>query len=80
MMSKVVKEMFEELGYKQYKPSYIIQYRKINSSIDMHIIDFDMQRKIVFSYNNDLKPSGFDAEVHKAIHQQMKELGWLEDE
>lgn len=76
-VNKTAKEMFEELGYKQDVYTYQIMYRNQISLTNVRIVNFDMQRKIVLSYNCDLNPIGFDVEIHKAIHKQLLELGWL---
>lgn len=69
------KEMFEEIGYE------IIQSdeNKINYSNGNFYIEFDLKYReyMSCSYNDDLLP--ITLEEHKAITQQMKELGWLDD-
>ena len=66
---KTAKEMFEELGYRKMDTSAsVIVYTKV----------FD---EIWFNVNLKSYASlyGIGIDVHKAIHQQMKELGWLDD-
>lgn len=64
------KEMFEALGYKQVLYAQFIEYT--SSSFDegeFYIIFYDEK------YDSN---AWLDIETHKAITQQMKELGWLE--
>ena len=66
---KTAKEMFEELGYEKLNTSdSVIAYIKV----------FD---EIWFNVNLKSYASlyGIGIDVHKAIHQQMKELHWIED-
>lgn len=73
MMS--AKEMFEALGYECRKSENAIQYlsecgKEITFIFELH--RFYKQRNFI-SLN-------IDIDEFKAIHQQMKELGWLEEE
>lgn len=72
---KTAKEMFEELGYECRKSENAIQYlsecgKEITFIFELH--RFYKQRNFI-SLN-------IDIDEFKAIHQQMKELGWLEEE
>lgn len=81
--SKTAREMFKELGYECddtyddciYFTKYF-QETKVNFQIC-----FDLKIKQC-ELNADCDCKGlilsFDEKEHKAIHQQMKELGWLE--
>jgi len=76
------KEMFEELGYEVFYGNFIydVLYKiEINNNNWVNI---------EFSYGgyriNELKNGEFfirriSKELHNAIHQQMKELGWLDE-
>lgn len=69
------KEMFEALGYECRKSENAIQYlsecgKEITFIFELH--RFYKQRNFI-SLN-------IDIDEFKAIHQQMKELGWLEEE
>ena len=63
------KEMFEKLGYKYFKYDDFIQFEKDNGDW----ISFDLDDK---SYCHEDR-QGITLKEHIAIHQQMKELGWL---
>lgn len=69
------REMFEALGYECRKSENAIQYlsecgKEITFMFELH--RFYKQRNFI-SLN-------IDIDEFKAIHQQMKELGWLEEE
>lgn len=68
-------EMFEELGYKKsYDKSVIIDFEKGHKRIRFYKKLQSIQVDVDYIENaNDLDV----IEEHKAIHQQMKELGWL---
>jgi hypothetical protein len=66
---KTAKEMFEELGYRKMDTSApTIAYVRVFDEIW-----FNTNRKTYSSLY------GIGIDVHKAIHQQMKELGWLDE-
>ena len=75
------KEMFEKLGYKIYDIKYYkndICY--IKGEDDEVRILFDLKQK---EYLADIHYEGgieMTVELHKAITQQMKELGWFTNE
>lgn len=74
------KEMFEKLGYKYYKKTSYgsIIYRNYD-------FDMDLGLEITFHYDGNYEIESlnrhFDCimsvQLHQAITQQMKELGWL---
>ena len=68
---KTAKEMFEELGYKQYKSDISIAY----DLSDYTCIRFSLKRKEFIK--NSIYP--ITMSEFKAIHQQLKELGWLDE-
>lgn len=78
-MNKTAKQIFEELGYKKCEYGSEVQFRKTISLTYTRVIKFDLLRKIYLSTNNDLTSVGVRMEEHKAITQQMKELGWLDE-
>lgn len=63
------KEMFEELGYEAESDDDIIHYKNDLDNV-MFYIDHE-------EYTNDV--FCVDSKLHKAITQQMSELGWLDD-
>lgn len=83
-LNKTAKEMFEEIGYERdddVQGDYI-RYEKYfpETSVTFEIC-FDLTNKecgLEASSCEGLTIS-FDAKEHKAIHQQMEELGWLDE-
>lgn len=80
------REMFEELGYESEKThvAWLKIYRKTTHHIDSKIV-FNMIEKTMFFHNVntvllvDVK-FNCDMPTFKAIHQQLKELGWIGSE
>lgn len=76
------KEMFEELGYE-------VKYGNIAYDVLCKIyIDEENWIQVEFSYksyrlfqcsNGNFLNKSINIELHKAIHQQMIELGWLDE-
>lgn len=64
------KEMFELLGYTYIKNESSIYCDDFNN--EEKFFSFYLQEKRVF-----VGYYSYSIEEHKAIHQQMKELGWL---
>lgn len=79
----VAKEMFEELGFKDTNSDE----SKINYVIDKNIhgyVRFYLMDRLYSVWTSDvcnkyIAYAPVPIEWHKAIHQQMKELGWLDD-
>jgi 8-oxo-dGTP pyrophosphatase MutT (NUDIX family) len=77
------REMFEELGYELVKINkYEICFTKELNDGNRYGIEFDIERNDVDYY---VVQDGFrfygndyDNKTNRAIHQQMKELGWLD--
>lgn len=75
--------MFEELGYNRHwnKTLNFIQYVKVyeeNGCISrIKTIYFDITGKMVNTWDN--ADMYIDIPTFKAIHQQMKELGWIDE-
>lgn len=78
------KEMFEALGYKQfigdkehYGVSEFVQYNNYNRS---RWIRFDFYDKTInCSMYDEAEAMNITTNELKAINQQCKELGWLDD-
>lgn len=81
--SKSAKEMFEDLGFKYKLYDGIICFEKELISTCSQTIEFELEGKLMFVYSSKLKYIGgadvgyIDIALHKAIHQQIKELEWL---
>ena len=77
-------EMFEKLGYKRNDWSeFTISYtrKKLNKS-QTSTIEFDTNCKIIRTQSTEygnIKSKQLTIEQLKAINQQCKELGWLDD-
>ena len=79
------KEMFEKLGFKQ-----TIETKKYETIISLvstrqfqeEVITINQKYRYVTLYAYDewgeMKRLPITVELHLAIHQQMKELGWIE--
>ena len=90
---KTAKEMFEELGYKNDVDSFgFLQYCsefETRMTWDRFMVVFNKETKKWFVGHNykigfgDLKKEEYtnkiDDKLRSAIHQQMKELGWLDE-
>lgn len=68
---KTAKEMFEELGYKQTKERNNIKYYK-NGKCMTFMDGFDNKQTVWGT------PQILEIQEHQAIHQQMKELNWID--
>ena len=74
------KEMFEELGYEQTINQYCIKYYSEENS------EYSYWTKIVFNLEEETIYADYtygsmniDMQTFKAIHQQLLELGWLDE-
>ena len=65
-------EMFEKLGYERDYSNNGVIYKKNCSQINN--ITFANDRKDIYMTNGYM-----DLKLFKAIQQQIKELGWLDD-
>ena len=82
-------EMFEELGFKKYLNKYDKEYKKeygyevfFRYKNDMTEIAFDCLDMDYAVYGTIMGRGitvGITMELHKAINQQCKELGWLDE-
>lgn len=70
-------EMFEELGYKKDARNLFLDWHKIEDGNDIEIT-FDLISKTFYTVL-DFEPLDIDMPLLKAINQQCKELGWLDD-
>lgn len=72
------KEMFEKLGYKYIENDRGIVYSKSNNDSKLFIC-FNKESKSFFK--DDIKFVSYDIDMQelKAINQQIKELGWLDE-
>lgn len=78
------REMFEELGYKFEKLNYQGEtyfYSNKNSygGNDYVRIWFYIETKTYSVHSIYGSNNYVDIKLHQAIHQQMKELGWIEE-
>ena len=76
------KELFESLGYKQIATYYnLIEYIDDKEGSDYVYIIFDLSLKVYevgyFDGYKTTVPITTSIKEHKAITQQMKELGWI---
>jgi len=83
------KEMFEKLGYKLIGNVGGLTYCNENIILGDLMIRFEEDYKLVKYYYNQHKNYANDTvlpqkitintKLHQAIHEQMKELGWLSE-
>lgn len=75
--------MFEKLGYKQeISKTYCIKYEKIEAACCTRFIFLLEARTFATNfecYGYGVSSNYMELDEFKAIHQQMKELGWLEE-
>lgn len=78
------REMFEDIGFIcGYRFKDIVSYRLFCAHELMVEITFLIPEERYFITQNknyfDNSHMFFEPEIHKAIHKQLEELGWLED-
>lgn len=74
------KEMFEALGYEYYEGEYSIRYIANCDIDDDHIsICFGLLSHTFYAQHN-CNTNDITIDEFQAIQQQMKELGWLDEE
>lgn len=83
-MKRTAKEMFEELGYGIEEGSSCIEVQLADEPPDTDVIIFDLLKK-TYEHSRDgwceeMSSAETSIELHKAIHQQMLELGWIKDD
>lgn len=80
---KTAREMFEELGYKlvrnnMYESLNLMCYKIDLYDNDSSSIVFNLKDKTFFVYHY-CEPKDVTMDELKAINQQCKELGWIEN-
>ena len=76
---KSAKEMFSDLGYEYYRDSHSILYiRSYGNRAIWHdcVVTFNTVHK-EYAVNDNDEYAFIGIELHKAIHKQLEELGWL---
>ena len=74
------KEMFEALGYEYYEGEYSIRYiANCDMDEDYISIGFGLLSHTFYAQHN-CNPNDITIDEFKAIQQQLKELGWLNEE
>lgn len=74
------KEMFKALGYEYYESEHSIRYIANCDMDDDYIsIKFGLLSHTFYAQHN-CNPNDITIDEFEAIQQQMKELGWLEEE
>ena len=79
--------MFEKLGFRQiFKTDYLLRYKNdSHGDGDYEYVEFSfIWKEYEHGYHDGYEtktyqPTSCDIELHKAITQQMKELGWLDE-
>lgn len=72
-------EMFEELGYEQtYCKNSLIEYRNDEITKTIQFYDFTHCVRIDVDLIQNVEELTLSDKEERAIHQQMKELGWIE--
>lgn len=75
-------EMFKEAGYHvNYKSKTMLVYTQLIPDTNIQeIITFNgSQKKVYVGYSHTSICKGVDVSLLKAINQQCKELGWLDE-
>ena len=78
---KSAQEMFEELGYIYKDPRFKVHVDRYFYYVDIfkdNIIIIYLKEKD-FMADCNCKPMDINMPTFKAIHQQLEELGWLEE-
>ena len=71
------KEMFEKMSFKQIEEDeYSLKYYSNERYYDVDVYFNKENQTYIVVYDIEF-PRFITLELHKAIHQQMKELGWL---
>lgn len=74
-MIMTAKEMFKELGYKKYASNLWFEWYQNEEDVE---ITFHLTTKTVCASLDNL-PLEITMSLLKAINQQVKELGWLDE-
>lgn len=70
---KSAKELFEELGFKGIESDYSLIYRYMGTEIDCEVHFYLTTKEYEYTVENYV----INMKLHKAIHKQCEELGWL---
>lgn len=74
-------KMFEKLGYKKVTLPFVFEYRLnliSHSLMEEFVVEFNLLNKSYTLHSGHLVSSiELNGELHQAITQQMKELGWI---
>lgn len=81
LVSKSAKEMFEELGWREYfRSSVMVTYeKKSRSGKSKKYIQFFFHNKEFYVGSEAIFNQPFTMKDLQAINQQCKELGWLDE-
>ena len=73
------RELFEELGFKGVDTDYSLIYRYMGTKIDYEceVYFYLTIKEYVVAVGDEC--ISVDMKLHKAIHTQLEELGWLEE-
>lgn len=79
---KTAREMFKELGFVNYNFEDEINYQNEDICVRFLLTDKEYHCFIDEIINGSWERSDIsvDIDLHKAINQQLKELGWLDEE
>lgn len=72
------KQMFQELGYTQTENNDIIRYVKKRYLLPLSKVIMFYPKLINYDTSDGYEQLDITPELHLAITQQMKELGWIE--
>ena len=75
-------QLFEIMGYKKehHEPSNTLYYERAKGTVFGHRIFFSLtKKKYGYLFHNDAYINNLNIKQHQAIHQQLIELGWLEE-
>lgn len=90
-MEKSAKELFKELGYKQFNNKWDLEYEKIygfkpviryktrDGVIELHFDCIDEDYSIISHILGHHPPVSVGMRLHNAICKQIEELGWSVD-
>lgn len=73
-------QMFKDLGYKSRVSINYITYRTVKNDAEYHYITFNKDMKRYVCLNDryeENQPIFITTPLHLAIHEQLKELGWI---
>ena len=77
---KTAYQMFYEMGFKRSTHGTLIIYERKADLIENRVVFHRLNKRYYVQdmiCNSDVLRSEVEAGVHKAIHQQLLELGWI---